>query len=331
MIDWDAVTRDVAYSLAVNEHELFARFERKTTSREWLNALGSFLSLTMPWSYPLFSTVVMHTHAEDITEEMAYWGLTGTAVLVPWRGSTSMQGIGKTTAALYLACAPLTRWFWELDPHWRWLGREPPPFKSIGECVDELVYAGLVVNTFPALKALVTRAEAEGVKYPVVVLDDLSAWASSRDVSVWRRLTSVLTTFRNHVGIAIGTAAALEQVFLDIRRNATMVGEVGMTVAAKTGRCDGIRVNWIRCTDTHYKCPFPRGRRPIDLGLGPMVTVVCEDLADEVRNTQGYRFLSTRLRGELIKLSMMPSIRDLIEVLMLRCPGVDECVGSLDA
>ena len=113
MIDWDAVTRDVAYSLAVNEHELFARFGRNPTSREWLSALGSFLTQTLPWSYPLFSTVVMHTHAEDITEEMAYWGLTGTAVLVPWRGSTSMQGIGKTTAALYLACAPLTRWFWE--------------------------------------------------------------------------------------------------------------------------------------------------------------------------------------------------------------------------
>ena len=311
--NWDAVTGDVSYSLAVNLHRLYGVF----VNEKVIAPYAEFLTLTMPWTYPLISTTASKT-SEGITRDMAYWALVGTTLLVPYRYGTAMQGVGKTTAALYFACAPLTREFWVSQP-WRWLGREQPPYDLIEDCVDGLVSEGLVVNSLDAFKELVRRAETEGVKYPVVVLDDLSAWASSRNVSVWRVLTSLLTTLRSHVGIMIATAAATNQVFIDIRRNATLVGEVGQYAAEK---CGGVRTTWMRCRDKAYTCMGGKGAYMlIDVGFGPISTMICDDLADRIRHSEGYKTLNIELRGRLIMRTVMPSIDDLIETIKYNCKG----------
>ena len=320
-VDWNAVTGAVTYSLVVNLHRLYAVF-RNSGDYE---GLASFLLDTMPWAYPLISIFGSQT-IKELGIKDAYWGLTGTTLLVPWRFSTSMQGVGKTTAALYFACRPMTWEFWRRQGI-EWVGPGRPPFDTIEECVDEVVRHALVVNTLRDLKALVRRAELEGVKYPVVVLDDIGAWASSRDSRSWRELTQVLTTFRRHVGIAIGTAAAINHVFFDIRRNTTLVGEVGQ-YGDEEGR-RGTRVTWVRCVDNRYLCTS-RGRVPINLGFGSLSTLISNDLVRRVRGTWGFEYVNTTLRSRLVMAAVKPGVDDVLEVLTEECPG--DCPGdSLDA
>ncbi|WP_054842566.1 hypothetical protein [Vulcanisaeta distributa] len=292
MMGWGGrITALVSYNLAVNLHRLWAVYEKTNEP----GRLIPFMLETFPWTYPLLTTTKSKS-VKELRPDITYWALTGTTLLVPWRLSTSMQGVGKTTAALFFACRPMTREFWR---RYDWVSREPPPFETLEDCVNAIVDEGLFINNLDSLIALIAAAKPSGIKYPVVVLDDLSAWASSRDISIWKTLTGLLTTFRSYVGIVIGTAAGLNQVFVDIRRNATLVGEVGQYVAEE---CSGIRINWVKCVDKTATCSGSRGgREPINLGFGPpTLTMICDEFADRVRNTVGYRKASTVARDVLV-------------------------------
>ena len=310
VLNWDAVTGDVAYNLAITMHKLYGAHVRGS------NALVNFILETMPWTYPMITTLKTRPSSE-LRRDVAYEALTGTTLLVPWRLATTMQGVGKTTAALFFACRPLTKRFWE--KYNTWIGLHPPPFDDLEDCVDALVSEGLVVNNMDSLRSLVNSAVMGKVKYPVVVLDDLGAWATSRDTSVWAELTKFITTFRRFVGVAIGTAAALNHVFVDIRRNATLVGEVGTYVS---GKCGGIRVTWVRCIDKSALCQGPNGRFLVEVyDSGPASSMICDDVADRIRITEGYRTLNTVLRGALV---MAPVVEDVVEEARLRCSNVNE-------